>query len=246
MDPGEQRRRVVVAVHDVMCGTLPGVRKVLSDLDHIGVTCRTLLVVPSGPRPLHEAPEMLDLLAGEARRGAELVAHGWTHRARGRARGSFTTRGRSFLFAHGVAEFAALDRADATLAAGLARHEMMLAGFAVDGFCAPAWLQAPWVNEALRAAGYRFNVGLASLTDLRGGRQLRLGWQGYLGAGALQEVLVATTARALAAMPGRPRTSQVFLHPQGDLQGPSYRAAIRQVERLVDQGSRPAQFRDLL
>lgn len=243
---GTQQRRVVVAVHDVMDGTLSRVRKVLSDLDRIGVTHRTLLVVPGGVRPLHEMPELQGLLAGEVRHGAEVLAHGWTHRAVGRVRGRAPTRVRAFLFARGVAEFACLEPADATLAAGMARHELWLAGFDVDGFCAPAWLEAPWVSGSLRAAGYRFQVGMASLTDLQDGRRLRLGWHGYLGAGPLQEMLVATTARALTAVPGRPRTSQVFLHPQGDLQGRSYGAAIQHLERLLDQGTQLAQFRDLL
>lgn len=246
MELGTQRRRLVVAVHDVMDGTLPGVRKVLSDLDRIGVTRRTLLVVPGGTRPLRQMPEMQGFLAGEVRHGAELLAHGWTHRAAGRVRGPVPTRVRAFLFARGVAEFACLEPADATLAAGMARHELWLAGFDVDGFCAPAWLEAPWVSSALRAAGYRFKVGMASLNDLREGRRLRLGWDGYLGAGPCQEALVATTARALTAMPGRPRTSQIFLHPQGDLGGGSYRAAIRHLERLLDQGTQLVQFRDLL
>lgn len=246
MDSGTQRRRLVVTVHDVMDGTLPGVRKVLSDLDRIGVTRRTLLVVPGATRPLREAPELQDLLAAEVRRGGELLAHGWTHRAAGPARGSPLTRARAFLFAHGVAEFAGLDAADATLAAGMARRELALAGFDVHGFCAPAWLEAPWVNGALRAAGYGFKVGMASVTDLRGDRRLRLGWQGYLGAGALQESLVATTARALTALPGRPGTSQVFLHPQGDLQGRPYRTVLQQLERMLHHNARVVQFRELL
>lgn len=246
MDHRTQQRRLVVAVHDVMHGTLPGVRKVLSDLDRIGVDRRTLLVVPGGARPLREVPEMRDLLAGEVGRGAELVAHGWTHRAAGSIRGSVPTRLRALLFAHGVAEFASLDRNDATLAAGMARQELALAGFDVEGFCAPAWLQAPWVAGALRAAGYRFQVGMARLTDLREGRRVRLAWRGYMGAGAFQEALVASTSRSLTAVPGRPRTVQVFLHPQGDLEGPSYRAAIRQVERLLDQDHQVVRFRDLL
>lgn len=246
MNPGTQPRQLVVAVHDVMETTLPGIRDVLSDLDRIGVTRRTLLVVPGAGRPLHEVPELRDVVAGELRRGGEVLAHGWTHRMAGRPRGPAATRARAFLFAHGAAEFAGLDQADATLAAGMARRELAAAGFHVDGFCAPAWLEAPWVGDALRAAGYRFKVGMASLTDLESGRRLALGWHGYLGAGAFQEVLVAGTARALEAMPGRPRTSQVFLHPQGDLRGRRYRAAIREVERLLAEGSRVVGFQDLL
>lgn len=246
MDPGTEPGRLVVAVHDVMHGTLPGVRNVLSDLDRIGVTRRTLLVVPGGTRPLREVPALRDLLAGEVQRGAELLAHGWTHRAVGPVKGSAVTRARAALFAPGVAEFASLDSADATLEAGKARNELALAGFDVDGFCAPGWLEAPWLASALRAAGYRFKVGMGSVTDLRDGRRYPLGWRGYMGAGAVQEVLVATAARTLAAMPGRPRTSQVFLHPQGDLRGRPYRNTIQEVERLLEGGHRLIQFRELL
>ncbi len=246
MDPRSPGRQLVVAVHDVMDGVLPGVRSVLSDLDRIGVTRRTLLVVPGGSRPLREEPMLRDLVAEEVRRGAEVLAHGWTHRASGRARGSAATRARAFLFARGVAEFAALEPADAALAAAMSREELRLAGFEAEGFCAPGWLEAPWLSQALRTAGFRFKVGMASLMDLEQGRRFRLGWRGYLGAGPVQEVLVAAGARGLAAMPRQPRTCQVFLHPRGNLGGRPYRAAIREIERLLDQGYRPAQFRDLL
>ncbi|MBO0702078.1 MAG: DUF2334 domain-containing protein, partial [Candidatus Dormibacteraeota bacterium] len=237
---------LVVAVHDVMEGTLTGVRSVLADLDRIGVSRRTLLVVPGGPRRLCETPALRDLLSGEVRRGAEVVAHGWTHRGAGPARGTPATRARAALFARGVAEFAALDRAGATLAAGNAREELARAGFEVDGFCAPGWLEAPWVPAALRAAGYRFNVRMASITDLRDGTRRRVGWRGYLGAGTVQEVMLAAGARALAALPGRPPASQVFLHPQGNLRGTPYRNAIEEVGRLLDRGHRLVRFRDLL
>lgn len=218
----------------------------LSDLDRIGVTSRTLLVVPGRGCPMREEPALGDLVAEEVRRGAEVLAHGWTHRAAGRAKGSAATRARAFLFARGVAEFASLDPADATLAAAMAREELRFAGFEVEGFCAPGWLEPSWLSQALRTAGYRFKVGMASLTDLQGDRRRRLGWGGYLGAGPVHEVLVAAGARGLAAMPRQPHACQVFLHPQGDLRGPRYRAAIREVERLLDQGYRPVRFRDLL
>lgn len=246
MGSGTEPQQLVVAVHDVMESTLCGTQEVLSDLDRIGVTSRTLLVVPGGARRLREVPVLRDLLAGEVRRGGELLAHGWTHRLTGPLKGSAVTRARASLFARGVAEFAGLDSVEAAAAAGAARHELALAGFDVSGFCAPGWLEAPWVAGALRAAGYRFKVGMASVTDLQSGKRYSVGWCGYLGAGPVQEMLVAGLARALAAVPGRPDTWQVFLHPQGDRRGHHYRAAIGAIERLLDRGCRLVQFRDLL
>lgn len=246
MEPRTPGRQLVVAVHDVMDGTLPGVRKVLSDLDRIGATRRSLLVVPGGSRPLREVPELRELLARELQRDGELLAHGWSHRMAGRPRGSVPTRLRAVLFARSIAEFTSLDRADATLAAGMARQELALAGFDVEGFCAPGWLEAPWVGGALRAAGYRFDVGMASLTDLENGRRNRLGWHGYMGAGPVQELLVAAGARALRTLPGRPRATQVFLHPEGDLGGRPYRTALQEVRRRLEGGDRLVRFRDLL
>lgn len=246
MSSGTGAQQLVVAVHDVMDSTLYGAQEVLSDLDRIGATHRTLLVVPGGTRRLREMPVLRELLAGEVRRGGELLAHGWTHRLTGPPKGSAVTRARASLFARGVAEFAGLDPADATLAAGAARHELALAGFDVIGFCAPGWLEAPWVAGALREAGYRFKVGMASVTDLENGKRYSVGWRGYVGAGPVQEVLVSGAARALAALPGRPHTSQVFLHPQGDHRGRHYRAAMQAIERLLDRGCRLVQFRDLL
>ena len=237
---------VVVAVHDVMETTVPQVRQVLSDLERIGVPRWTLLVVPCASGPLRESTRLRGLLEEQVGRGSELVAHGLTHRAPAPVRGSLSTRARASLFAPGVAEFASLDPPDATLAAGTARRELAVAGFDAEGFCAPGWLEAPWLPDALRAAGYRFSVGMASITDLHEGRRRRLAWSGYMGASATHEVLVAATSRALAAMPAARRARQVFLHPQGDLRGSPYRLALRQVERLVQGGSRVVHFGDLL
>ncbi|MGH7922514.1 MAG: DUF2334 domain-containing protein [Candidatus Dormibacteraceae bacterium] len=237
---------LVVAVHDVMDTTVPQIRQVLWDLDRIGVHRRTLLVVPRRAGTLRESGSLRALLEEQAGGGCELVAHGWTHRAPSRVRGPFSTRARAHLFARGIAEFASLGSDDAMLAAGMARRELALAGFSVEGFCAPGWLEAPWLPDALRAAGYRFSVGMASVTDLQHQRRRRLGWSGYVGAGPAQEFLVAGTSRTLAAMPGRPSATQVFLHPQGDLSGSFYRAAVRRVERLVHEGSRVVRFCDLL
>lgn len=91
----------LVSVHDVMPETLPAVRRTLDFLAEQGLGPVPLLVVPGrdwSPQALHE-------LRNLARRGHELVGHGWRHEAEVRR---FYHRLHSVAISRNVAEHLAL------------------------------------------------------------------------------------------------------------------------------------------
>ena len=232
--------RLVVAVHDVAPSTLSDVGWLLARLDGLGASPRTLLAIPDegGRGPLRRGDETSALLATEAGRGAEIVLHGLTHRRSGALRGPWSDRLRTRLFAPAAAEFQTLT--PTAMAERVARGRSILAeavGVAPLGFCAPAWLAAPGLSDALRREGFGFEIGLLGVRGLDGpGRWVRAPSVGSMGVGGLHEALVAVGGTlSLAAEAWWPGIDalQVFLHPQGAARARSAARALRILERLL-------------
>src|SRR5574337_225890 len=214
--------RLVVAVHDVAPSTVSEVAWLSARLDELGVSRRTLLAIPDegGRGPLRRGDATSALLASEADRGAEIVLHGLTHRLSGALRGPWLDRLRAELLAPTAAEFQTLT--PTAMAERLVRGRSVLTeavGVVPVGFCAPAWLAAPGLSEALRREGFGFEIGLLGVRGLQGrGRWLWAPSVGSMGVGGWHEGLVAVGGTlSLAAEASWPTISalQVFLHPQG-------------------------------
>jgi predicted deacetylase len=237
---------LVVSVHDVTPSTLPGVAWLLQALDNLGVRPRSLLVVPAeGGRPISRSPQLCSLVRREAAAGSEVVVHGFTHRAAGPARGGPATRLRARLLAGREAEFCGLDGDEAARRALAGRRLLERLGLEPEGFCAPCWLSPPEAAAALARAGFRFQVGMASLTDLSRMRRRRLRWLGYMGAGAAQEALIAGAGQGLLRCPGLDDPVQVFLHPQGAERSRACRLVLRTLADLASR-QRLVRYRELV
>jgi uncharacterized protein len=240
---------LIVAVHDVAPSTLDDVRWLLSRLDAAGVRRRVLKVVPAEPGASPaQLDELGDLVASEAALGSEVVQHGWSHRATGALRGRPVDRVRARLFAGSSAEFLTLsaDEVEHRVRDGLARLTGW--GAAVSGFCPPAWLATPDLAPAARRAGLRYLLTLRGMRDLVDERWVTLPPIGYMGAGGLQETLVAAGGWLVSGPLRRaiaPGVHRVFLHPQG---ARSSRACARVLDRVATlAGSGPSgTYRELL
>lgn len=210
------RRQVVVAIHDVCPPFVSEIRFLLSQLDAIGARPRVLKVIPGAPgAALRDCPALVHLLQDEVAGGSEIVLHGWTHQAAGRIRGPWLSRLRARLFAGPAAELLTLETDDLRWRLDAGRQALRELGFAVNGFCAPAWLAPPGLPRLLRELGFRHQVGLASLHDLVTDRRLTMAWLGYMGAGPGQEHLIGAVGRAFLAASFAAPVIKVFLHPQG-------------------------------
>jgi predicted deacetylase len=230
---------LIVAVHDVAPSTLPQVRWLLGRLDDAGVERRVIKAIPAEDRGGDQAA-FEELVRGEAARGSEVVLHGWRHQAGGPYRGSAGDRLRARLFAGDSAEFLAL--APAEMRTRLEAGRAWLAGLGLEprGFCPPAWLAAPGLGAAARAAGFRYLLTQRGLRDLApsraGATRVDLPATGYMGAGASQDGLVrlggALLFRPLAALLQAPAV-RIFLHPQGADASRDCARVLHQVERLA-------------
>jgi predicted deacetylase len=226
---------LIVAIHDVAPAELSEVRWLLGQLDALGVSRRVLKVIPAAPNG-GDPGALLALLHAEVEAGSELVLHGWTHRAAGRLRGPALDRLRGRLFAGGVAEFLSLDASEVARRVSAGRAWLDERNLPATGFCPPGWLATHDLADALRRAGFRYEVTLRGLHDLLRGRWIVLPPAGYMGAGATQEALVRLGA-AVISHPLRRlvsgRVHRIFLHPQGASRSGDCARVLRRIGQLA-------------
>lgn len=135
------------------------------------------------------------------------------------------------VFARHDAEFLTLAPPEMQTRLSDGREILRRAGLSATGFCPPGWLESPDVPGILRRLGFRYDIRLTHLAELRNSERIWTYWIGYMGAGLAQERLVGIanvvnrlSARAFPVL-------KVFLHPQAARTS----AACRKVlERIPD------------
>jgi predicted deacetylase len=147
-----------VSLHDVAPGTLLDCRKILAFLDALHLGPVALLVVPDyhGQGRVDRDDRFCEFLRARARRGDEIVLHGYLHRDSGdvpRGLGEWFERR---VYTNGEGEFARLGAnvARARLLRGLA--VLRSAGWQPGGFVAPAWLMSPGTRLALEGLPLKY------------------------------------------------------------------------------------------
>ena len=192
-------RSLVVSLHDVSPLTHSACAAILDQLQTLGVSHTSLLVVPNHHHraPILEDVQFCPILSKLAAAGHEIVIHGYHHlrdrRTGETVRDKITTR----FYTADEAEFYDLDRATALRLVTKAREEFRQLGISPAGFIAPAWLLGRDAEEALREASCEYTTRLGTVLDLRTGRsfpsqslvwsvrrawrrQMSLAWNGLL------------------------------------------------------------------
>jgi uncharacterized protein len=211
---------LVVSIHDVAPSSLDDVRWLLSRLDELGVRPRVLKAIPApGGQEIEPDSEVVDLLRAEQEAGSEIVVHGYTHRTAGPFGGSYWDTTRARLFAPDDAEFLSLEPGEAERRLARGRELLTQAGLAADGFCAPGWLAARWVDEAAARAGFTHVIGLLRIADFTRQRRRTVPAFGYMGADRTQERLVGVGGDTSVGLHRFLRDQfphlRAFLHPAG-------------------------------
>jgi predicted deacetylase len=237
--------RLVVSIHDVSPATAEQTRRWCDDADTLGIPV-SLLVIPGPWRGmrLSDAPDYARVLTERARRGDEIVLHGWTHQAG--PEGGAIRRAVGHAVARGAAEFAALSAAEASprLSEGTAALEGV--GLSADGFTPPGWLASPGSIAALKSHGFRYvttHWGLRHLHDGRLRRGFALSHRPTGGPGERVGVaLLRSAARRGAARGGLVR---IALHPD-DLGRPRLRTeTLRAIEAVLAAGGQALTYGQL-
>ncbi|MGH2409269.1 MAG: DUF2334 domain-containing protein [Chloroflexota bacterium] len=229
------RRKIVIAIHDVTPSLADDVRYLLDACDALGARPLTLKVIPNedGRNDIREHPEFARLLAREAAAGSEIVLHGYTHRVAHPIRGLEPRQLRGRLFAPTAAEFLTLDRRQTRERLLAGRRILQDAGLDPRGFCAPGWLAAPHLQRQLRDCGFQYYVSMLAVQDVVDGRRRWTPWIGYMGAGPAQERLARLGGYAWAAVARTAPVLKVFLHPQGARESADCARILQRIPSLI-------------
>lgn len=166
---------LVVSVHDVSPGTRAVCDAILTDLESLGVTQCSLLVVPDHHRNGHflDDPEFCEWLQQRAQAGHEIVIHGYYHQRTRREDEGWYTRMTTQVYTQDEGEFYDTDRATAETLVKQALADFQQIGLSPEGFIAPAWLMNRETESVLKEAGCAYTTRLGGVTDLRTGKQYK-------------------------------------------------------------------------
>lgn len=231
---------LVASIHDICPRTFDLCRRLVDDLDRLGVRPCSLLVIPcDGGRRLTDHPALCAWLAQRAAAGDEIVQHGWLHHRLDQPPPRGGARLLDALLARGAGEFLDLpgDQAARRLADG--RAELAAAGLTAAGFVAPAWLYGTAAAEAVRRAGFRYLTTHLRVRDLARGRDH---WSFGVSnrPGALGPDLVGRGVNELFFLAHRSAPlARLAVHPADLEHGVPFRHTLKLCRRWLALGRQP-------
>ena len=240
-------RRIVVSVHDIAPSTAGDVRWLLAQLDAIGIRRRVLKVIPNeaGVGDIRTDLDLVNLLRDEAAAGSEIVLHGYTHRSAGPPRGNPLLRLGVRLFAPKDSEFATLQHREAVRRLAVGRDVLGELDLAPVGFCPPAWMAPNSLDADLAAAGFRYIVRVAAITEVAQKRRRWVPAVGYMGAPPAVERMTRFDNAAITHSPFGIETLRVFLHPQRAQESADCAAVLRALPHWAE-GRRAITYAEML
>ena len=162
-------RALVVSVHDVSPRTRPACERILAEVSALGVESCSLLVIPDHHHRGHffDDAAFCTWLRERARRGHEVVIHGYFHQRARRDGESAIQKMTTRVYTADEGEFYDIDRATARELVTQARDEFQKIGLDPRGFIAPAWLLGAEAEAVLREVKIEYTTRLGSVLDLR-------------------------------------------------------------------------------
>ncbi len=237
--------RLVVSVHDVAPPHLDRVQRMLEALAGVGVSRRSLLVIPNfqGRWPIDRDEAFCAALRGFRSGGDEIVLHGYEHVGVGAPRG-LAARFKNRWFTEDEGEFLSLDYPSARRRIEQGLEIVGRAELDVEGFVAPAWLINADGLRAARDCGLQYTNSYASLSDLPGQRSY-VSPSLVFGPGHLNEDVGIAVQQRLSGLLARRRVARVVLHPPCIDHPRRFGRILSMIETML-VGHEPTTYLDLL
>jgi predicted deacetylase len=165
-------KSLVVSLHDVSPLTFERCARIVAELEKIGVSKLSFLVIPNHHERGHVKDDaaLCDWLRARAAEGHEIVTHGYFHRRTRRAQETLMQRMTTQVYTADEGEFFDLDREAASQLVRRGNAELRELGLAPAGFIAPAWLLSSEAEIALVDLGCEYTTRLRTVHDLRTAR----------------------------------------------------------------------------
>jgi len=157
------QKKLIVSLHDATPKFTGELTEIVSELDRIGVSKRSILVVPNweDQYDLRDHDKFVAWMHELKDQGNEIVHHGYNHRSDKRE-GHYKNPFQWFMgeiFAQGTGEFQNLSYEEAFYKIEQSKQIFSELEFEdVTGFIAPSWFVNPNVEETLKYAGYQYHV----------------------------------------------------------------------------------------
>jgi len=163
---------LVVSIHDVSPLTIDATRRILADLNQIGCSATSLLVIPNhnGRGRISADASFVEWLGGCVASGHEPVLHGYRHLREPQSRDGLMKKMVTQSYTAGEGEFFDLNESSAHELLLAGREEFRLCGLVPSGFIAPAWLLGRDAEWAVRASGFEYTTRISTVSDFQTGR----------------------------------------------------------------------------
>jgi len=233
----EASRAAVVSIHDVSPVTWRRTRAILGDLESLGITSVSLLVIPDHHRSglISDNPEFAGWLRGECERGREAVLHGYYHLRENCGNEGPWKRLVTRSYTAGEGEFFDLEEPVAAELLLRGRAALESCGVTCSGFIAPAWLLGGAAERSVRAAGFEYTTRIATVNDFLSGKIHRSRSQVWsVRAGWRRACSLAWNAALDRATRNSPLT-RIGIHPP-DWDHPAIRRQILKIAGLAVAG----------
>lgn len=234
----EASRAVVVSIHDVSPVTWGPTRAILGDLESLGITRISLLVIPDHHRSglISDNQEFAGWLKRECAGGREAVLHGFHHLRENRREDGVWKRLVTRSYTAGEGEFFDLEEGEAADLLLRGRAALESCGVPCTGFIAPAWLLGEAAERAVRSAGFEYTTRIATVSDFRSGQLHRSRSQVWsVRAGWRRACSLAWNAALDRATRNAPLT-RIGIHPP-DWDHPAIRRQILKIAALAGRGA---------
>ena len=165
---------LVVSIHDLSTVTREAVERMLNDLEKVGVSETSLLVIPDHHHRgrIDANPVFGEMLQGAVAKGHEAVLHGYYHLRSTKKGEGVATRLITRSYTAGEGEFYDLSRQDAVTLLRKGKEALLNCGIPFSGFIAPAWLLGEEAEAAVWEEGFAYTTRIGSVIE-NGGREYR-------------------------------------------------------------------------
>ena len=162
---GLPARSLIVSIHDVSPSNFEATKKILSEINALGVSAASLLIIPNH----HYRGSFLDdyafcqWLKERVSHGDEAVIHGYYHIRNSRSKETIKDKLTTRFYTAGEGEFFDIHGAHAIQLLSEARNEFNEIGIVPSGFIAPAWLLSEGAEKALKLLRFSYTTKLTSI-----------------------------------------------------------------------------------
>jgi uncharacterized protein len=240
-------KSLVVSLHDVSPLTQTWCEEILTQLQELGITQTSLLIIPNHHQraPVTGDSAFRSWLTGKIEAGHEPVLHGYFHQRQKQKEDSFRAKLTTEIYTAGEGEFFDLSTEEAFLRGERGLADLAFLPRKIVGFIAPAWLLGSAAEIAIRKLGFLYTTRLGGVrtfgrnSDLQSQSLVwstRARWRVWTSL-AWNHYLVLRLARNPLIRSG--------IHPS-DLQCSPVWEQIRQLAKAVCQGREPVSYEKLV